>query len=126
MRKLNINPSQYEIENYIEGNDRHKEKIKKFPISKTICEEIYKNLLVEIKEINKMLPDDEQIKPTCKDYEDAEFEPLFTNNDIDFLKKTIGTPAWTILAISSSISSIVKKIILRLKPFFFKLKFYFK
>ena len=126
MRKLNINPSRHKIKNYIEGNDRHKEKIKKFPISKTICEEIYKNLLAEIKEINKMLPDDEQIKPTCKDYEDAEFEPIFTNNDIDFLKKTIGTPAWTILAISSSISSVVKKIILKLKPFYFKLKFYFK
>ena len=112
MRKLNINPSRHKIENYIEGNDRYKEKIKKFPISKTICEEIYKNLLVQIKEINKMLPDDEQIKPTCKDYGDAEFEPIFTNNDIDFLKRIIATPAFTTSAILNSISSIVKKFFL--------------
>jgi hypothetical protein len=91
MNKLNINFTADEKFKYIYGNNIDKKKTKKFPISKSICKEIYKNLSLEIREINTMLPDNEQIKPTCDDYGNTEFEPLFTNNDIDLFKRITRT-----------------------------------
>jgi hypothetical protein len=79
-----------ELYKYIYSSKTDIDQIKKFPITKSLREEIYKDLSVEIKQINQMLPDDEEIKTTTDDCDDTEFKPLFANNDIDFLKRTIG------------------------------------
>jgi translation initiation factor 2 beta subunit (eIF-2beta)/eIF-5 len=90
LNNFNINFKTEELDKYIYSSKTDIDQIKTFPISKSLREKIYKDLSAEIKEINQMLPDDEQIKVTSGDCGDTEYVPLFTNNDIDFLKRTIG------------------------------------
>jgi hypothetical protein len=87
LNNLEIKPDLQEAAQYIES-ENSKEK-KKFSISKLMFDEIYNYLSEEIKEINTMLPENEQIIKTYDNCVDIEFQSLFTNNDIDFLKRKI-------------------------------------
>ena len=61
----------------------------KFKISKLLCDNIYNDLSLEINQINKLLPEKEKIKLSYDDCNETSSEPLFSNNDINFLRECI-------------------------------------